>query len=160
MIDVKDFEMDGQSPEMTVKPIGFVGSKVKSKPEPAYDWHEEISQIKVDRKFSRALESLEEYSHIIVIYWLHQTDSNRISLEVHPRGDEKLPLVGLFASRSPYRPNPLGQKVVRLLRRQDDVLWVKGLDAINGTPVLDIKPYITDYDSVADATKPQWSQEE
>ena len=154
MINVKDIEMDRRLPKMFVKPIGFVSSDIKSKPEPGYDWREVVSQVNVDNEFSQALTGLEEYSHIIVIYWLHQADATRISLTVHPRGDKKLPLVGLFASRSPYRPNPVGQKVVRLLRRQENILWVEGLDAIDGTPVIDIKPYIPDYDSAADATTP------
>ena len=154
MINVKGLEMDRRLPKMFVEPIGFVSSDIKSKPEPGYDWREVVSQVNVDNEFSQALTGLEEYSHIIVIYWLHQADAARISLKVHPRGDKKLPLVGLFASRSPYRPNPVGQKVVKLLRRQDNILWVKGLDAIDGTPVIDIKPYIPDYDSAADATTP------
>ena len=160
MINVKDLEMNSRLPKMFVKPIGFVSSDIKSKPEPGYDWREVGSRIKVDKEFSQALAGLEEYSHIIIIYWLHQADAARMALKVHPRGDKKLPLVGLFASRSPYRPNPVGQKVVRLLRRRDNILWVEGLDAIDGTPVIDIKPYIPGYDSVTDATTPQWNQEE
>jgi tRNA-Thr(GGU) m(6)t(6)A37 methyltransferase TsaA len=152
--------MDSRLPIMFVKPIGFVSNDIKSRPEPGYDWRGVVSQVKVDNEFSQALAGLEEYSHIIVIYWLHQADTARISLKVHPRGDKKLPLVGLFASRSPYRPNPVGLKVVRLLRRQDNILWVEGLDAIDGTPVIDIKPYIPDYDSATDATTPRWNQEE
>ncbi len=152
--------MDNQPLQMLIRPIGFVSCKIKSKPGPEHDWHGVVSQIEVYNKLSQALENLEKYSHIIIIYWLHQTDAARISLKVHPRGDKNLPLVGLFASRSPYRPNPLGHKVVRLLKRQANILWVEGLDAIDGTPVVDIKPYIPGYDSITDATTPLWNQEE
>ena len=152
--------MDSQPLKMFVKPVGFVINKIKRKQEPGYDWREVVSRIEVDDKFSQALEGLEEYSHIIVIYWLHQADAARMALKVHPRGDKKLPLVGLFASRSPYRPNPVGEKAVRLLKRQGNILWVEGLDAIDGTPVIDIKPYIPGYDSAADATVPKWNQKE
>jgi tRNA-Thr(GGU) m(6)t(6)A37 methyltransferase TsaA len=144
--------MDNRLPKIVLKPIGFVDSGIKSRQEPGFDWSGVASQVKVDSEFSQALEGLEEYSHIIVIYWLHQADTARVALKVHPRGDKKLSLVGLFASRSPYRPNPIGQKVVRLLRRQDNILWVEGLDAIDATPVIDIKPYIPDYDTATDAT--------
>lgn len=157
---MKDLEMDNHLPEMCVKPIGFVSNKIKSKQKPGYDWWEVVSRVKVNGKFSQALEGLEEYSHIIIIYWLHQADVARMALKVHPRGDKELPLVGLFASRSPYRPNPVGQKVVRLIRRQGNILWVEGLDAIDGTPVIDIKPYIPGYDSAVDATVPRWNQKE
>lgn len=150
--------MDGQLPKMLVKPVGFVINNIKRKQVPGYDWWGVVSRIKVDDKFSEALEGLEGYSHIIVIYWLHQADAARMTLKVHPRGDKKLPLVGLFASRSPYRPNPVGEKLVRLLKRQDNILWVEGLDAIDSTPVIDIKPYIPGYDSAADATVPEWNQ--
>jgi tRNA-Thr(GGU) m(6)t(6)A37 methyltransferase TsaA len=69
---------------------------------------------------------------------------------------QELPLVGLFATRSPYRPNPVGKAAVRLLQRRGNVLRVRGLDAIDGTPVIDIKPYIPGYDSATDAKAPQW----
>lgn len=145
-------------PQMTVKPIGIVRSKIERTPKPEYDWHGVVSEIVVSSHLSDALDSLELYSHIIVIYWLHQADSSKMALRVHPKGKRELPLVGLFASRSPYRPNPVGQKTVRLLKHRGNVLLVEGLDAVNGTPVIDIKPYIPGYDSVADATVPPWTQ--
>ncbi len=151
--------MASQLPNMVVKPIGIVKSKIKKTPKPEYDWRGVASQIVVDSSLSEALEGLEGYSHIIVIYWLHQaTDASKMALKVHPKGNRGLPLVGLFASRSPYRPNPVGQKIVRLLKRRGSILWVEGLDAIDNTPVIDIKPYIPGYDSVAEATVPKWTE--
>jgi tRNA-Thr(GGU) m(6)t(6)A37 methyltransferase TsaA len=152
--------MKSQPLKMFVKPIGFVTTSIKSKPDSGYDWREVVTRIIINKKYIKALEGLEKYSHIIVIYWLHQADATSISLKVHPRGDRKRSLVGLFASRSPHRPNPVGEKVVKRLRKWDNILWVKGLDAIDGTPVIDIKPYIPDYDSPADAVVPKWNNEE
>jgi len=73
-----------------------------------------------------------------------------------PQGRPELPLTGLFATRAPHRPNPVGKATVRLLVRRCNRLRVQGLDAIDGTPVIDIKPYIPGYDSVADAEVPSW----
>lgn len=142
---------------MFFRPVALVSSQIKDKQPPGFNWDKVVSCIKVDSRYNQALERLEEYSHIIVIYWLNRSDADRVALKVHPRGDKELPLVGLFASRSPYRPNPVGQKVVRLLRRQDNRLWVEGLDAIDATPIIDIKPYIPDYDSVVDPRVPRWN---
>ena len=151
--------MADQLSEFTVKPIGVVKSSLKQKQTSDYNWQGVVSWIVIDDRFSEALDGLEEFSHIIVIYWMHKaSDPARMAFKVHPRGREDISPVGLFASRSPYRPNPLGQKLVRLLKRQGNVLRVQGLDAIDETPVIDIKPYIPGYDSVNDATAPQWTE--
>ena len=152
--------MNNKNTKIFFRPIALVNNQIKDKQPPGFNWDKVLSCIEVDSRYSQALEGLEEYSHIIVIYWLNRSDNNRIALKVHPRGDKKLPLVGLFASRSPYRPNPVGQKVVRLLRRQDNILWIEGLDAIDATPVIDIKPYIPDYDSAVDTRVPGWNHAE
>ncbi|MCL2150392.1 MAG: tRNA (N6-threonylcarbamoyladenosine(37)-N6)-methyltransferase TrmO [Dehalococcoidia bacterium] len=138
-------------------PIGRVHSPIKSTPKPEYDWRDVISEIIIAHPLALGLAGLERYSHIIVIYWAHQaTDPLDMALRVHYRGNPKLPIVGVFASRSPYRPNPLGQKVAELLEITSDVLRVRGLDALDGTPVLDIKPFIPDYDAPEGATAPRW----
>ena len=150
--------MAGRLSDITIRPIGIVRSRVKQKQQSDYNWQGIVSEVVIDSRFNEALDGLEGFSHIIVIYWLHQAvDPAKMALKVHPRGKQELPPAGLFASRSPYRPNPLGQKVVRLLERRDNVLRVQGLDAIDETPVIDIKPYIPGYDSVADATVPRWT---
>ncbi len=149
--------MANQLPDITLKPIGIVRNKVFQKPKAEYNWRGIISEIVVDSDFSEALDNLDEFSHIIVLYWMHQSAATgKLSAKVHPRGRRELPLVGLFATRSPYRPNPIGKATVRLLERQDNILKVEGLDAIDGTPVIDIKPYIPGYDSATDAEVPPW----
>ena len=149
--------MASELPSMTVKSVGVVRSEVKQQPRSQPDWWiETISEIVVDGGLIEALDRLEEFSHIIVLYWMHQVVEKKMLLKVHPRGRQELPLTGLFATRTPNRPNPIGKAIVRLLQRQDNILRVKGLDAIDGTPVIDIKPYIPGYDSADDAKIPQW----
>jgi tRNA (adenine37-N6)-methyltransferase len=95
---------------------------------------------------------------VLVIYWADRaTDPARMALTVRHRGDGKRPLVGVFASRSCFRPNPLGLKLARLLEVGNNLLRVEGLDALDGTPVLDIKPFTPGYDSAEGAASPEWA---
>jgi len=150
--------MSRQLPDMSLKAIGTVKNKVKQAPGPGFDWWGIASEIVVSNRLAEALDGLEEVSHIIVLYWMHQVaHSGELSLKVHPRGKPELPLVGLFATRSPNRPNPIGKATVRLLERQGNILKVEGLDATDGTPVIDIKPYIPGYDAATDAKVPPWT---
>ncbi len=145
------------SEDMTLKIIGIVRNGVKQPPGPGYDWERITSEIVVESSLTEALDGLENFSHIIVLYWMHQAAAaGEVPLKVHPMGKQELPLVGRFATRSPNRPNPIGKATVRLLECQGNTLRVEGLDAIDSTPVIDIKPYIPGYDSVADAKVPPW----
>ncbi len=151
--------MADKQPGMTLIAIGIVRSEVKQKQKPSFNWRQVVSEIVIDDDLAEGLDGLSEFSHIIVLYWMHQAvDSEKMAIKVCPQGRRNLPPVGLFASRSPYRPNPLGKATVRLLERRGNILRVAGLDAIDGTPVLDIKPYIPDYDSAADARAPKWTK--
>ncbi len=145
--------MVSELPNMTLKPIGIVRSSIKKSTR--RDFKKVISEIVVDSSLTEALDNLDEFSHIIVIYWMHQSRSPAPK-KVHPMGNPEHSLMGVFATRSPDRPNPIGKATVRLLQRQDNILKVKGLDAIDGTPVIDIKPYIPGYDSVDKAKVPSW----
>ncbi len=146
--------MADELPAMTLKAIGIVRSEIK---QPArHDWGEIVSDIVINSNLTEALEGLEKFSHIIVLYWMYQAASGKVPLKIHPMGKQELPLTGLFATRSPNRPNRIGKATVRLLQRQGNILRVEGLDAIDGTPVIDIKPYIPGYDSAANTTVPQW----
>ena len=140
---------------MELKAIGFVSNGIK---EPIrHGWREVVSEITVNSELTQALDGLEEFSHLIILYWMHQLDPERkLSLKVHPMGNTDLPLTGRLATRSPSRPNPVGQATVELLERRTNVLKVKGLDAIDGTPVIDIKPYIPGYDSADNARAVKW----
>ncbi len=146
--------MAGELPAIVLRPIGFVRNEVK---EPGRrEWAEIISEIAIDCRLIEALDGLEGFSHLIVLCWMHRVTDAEIPLKVHPGRRPEAPLVGLFASRSPNRPNRLAKATVRLLARRDNILKVQGLDAIDGTPVIDIKPYIPGYDSVAEARVPPW----
>jgi len=149
-------EMAGQPPVMNLKAIGTVRNGVRQLLR--HGWSEVVSDIVVDSNLAEALDGLEEFSHLIVLYWMHRlTPGRKLPLKVHPMGKPELPLVGRLATRSPSRPNPVGQATVRLLERRGNILKVKGLDAIDSTPVIDIKPYIPGYDSAADAKAPKWT---
>ena len=150
--------MTSELPGMTLRAIGIVRNVVKQPPKRVpFGWEKVVSDIEVDSSLTEALDGLEEFSHIVVLYWMHQVDTTgQLPMKVHPMGKQELPLVGLFATRSPHRPNPVGETTVRLLQRQGNILKVEGLDAIDGTPVIDIKPYVPEFDSAAKATVPQW----
>jgi tRNA-Thr(GGU) m(6)t(6)A37 methyltransferase TsaA len=126
--------------------------------EPRMDgWEDVRSDIIVREDLEGALDGLEGYSHLLVLFYAHRIpDEEKGKIHIHPRGDSRYPLVGIFATRSQLRPNAIGATIVPLLRRRKNILRVRGLDAINGTPVLDIKPYVPHYDSVADARVPDW----
>jgi tRNA-Thr(GGU) m(6)t(6)A37 methyltransferase TsaA len=140
---------------VSLRPIGVVRNNVF---EPMLDgWEDVRSDVIVLEELMPALDGIEQYSHIIVVFALHLVPESERALRIHPRGDPALPEQGVLATRSQRRPNPIGVSVVPLLRRRRNVLRVGGLDAIDGTPVLDIKPYLPPYDSVADATMPDWT---
>ncbi|MBP9096373.1 MAG: tRNA (N6-threonylcarbamoyladenosine(37)-N6)-methyltransferase TrmO [Ignavibacteria bacterium] len=106
------------------------------------NWGEIISIIELNDSFDEsALKGIEEFSHLEIIYYFDKVDDTKIITGArHPRNLEHLPEVGVFAQRVKNRPNKLGLTTVKLLRAENKTLHVKGLDAINGTPVLDIKP--------------------
>jgi tRNA-Thr(GGU) m(6)t(6)A37 methyltransferase TsaA len=144
--------------EIHLTPIGFVkNSLIEPKRE---DVQSVTSEIIVNEDLKEALSGIDEFSHIIVIYWMHLLPSSERSImKVHPERNQNLPLTGVFATRSPARPNPMGIATVKLLEHRDNILKVMGLDAINGTPVLDIKPYIPGSEPPTGAKTPGWLSE-
>jgi tRNA-Thr(GGU) m(6)t(6)A37 methyltransferase TsaA len=146
--------MNMELPEVTFKAIGIIKNEIK---EPVRrDSEDVISEIIIDPALTEALDDLDRFSHIIVLYWIHRS-RRPAPMKVHPRGNPERALTGVFATRSPSRPNPIGKATVQLRQRQDNILEVQGLDAIDGTPVLDIKPYIPGYDSIdGDCQTPSW----
>ena len=144
--------------DMKIKTIGIVKNSVKEPKDD--DWTTVVSEIIINKKYEQALDQVDGFSHILVLYWMNRiTPAKRLKLKVHPKRRKDLPLVGVFATRSPARPNPIGLTTARVLERSGNVLKVTGLDAIDGTPVLDIKPYIPGYDSPARAKTPAWMKE-
>jgi tRNA-Thr(GGU) m(6)t(6)A37 methyltransferase TsaA len=139
---------------LEVEPIGWVRNDISDSQDVA--WEEIESQVVIEERFSEALEGLEEFSHIIVIFWLHKRKEESPPLKIHPEQREDMPLVGVLATRAPVRPNPIGLTVVPLLERRGNILVVRGLDAYDGTPVLDIKPYLPKGDHIPEAKIPEW----
>ena len=129
--------------EIRMRPIGVVHSPYKKPEDAPPQGGETVSRIEIFKEFKEGLRDLEGFSHLHIIYWLHR--SRRYSLLVRTPWDTRLH--GVFATRSPRRPNPIGYAVVELLAVEGNVLVVRGLDAIEGTPVLDIKPYFSGIDA-------------
>lgn len=143
-------------PDVVISPIGYVRSKVKeTRPD---GWDAVECDVVLRPELEPMLLNLADYSHVIVVFWPHRVpDEVRGSKpQLHPRDDLQYPLMGVLATRSQVRPNPVLTSPVRLLSVKGNVLRVRGLDAIDGTPVLDVKPYLPHYDSVLDARVPEW----
>jgi tRNA-Thr(GGU) m(6)t(6)A37 methyltransferase TsaA len=107
-----------------------------------------VAEIHVLETYAAGLEGIERSSHLIVLYWLDRAE--RGLLFAKPPGETRER--GVFSTRSPARPNPIGLGTVDLVRREGDILVVRGLDALDGTPVLDIKPYSPEIDCIPEAT--------
>lgn len=141
--------------KIVLTPIGFV--KTDAVGEEIRD-RSRTSKIIVKSEFVQALDGISSYSHLFVLFWLNQIkDDERKTLKVHPRGKTDLPLSGVFAVRTMLRPNPIGLTIVEIVDVHSNVLTIKGLDAYNGTPVLDIKPY-DPWDVVENPKVPSWWQ--
>lgn len=121
------------------------------------NWGNVLSRLLIDEEFKGGLQGLEQFSHALIITFLQQASFDRERhLIRRPRGLESMPLVGIFSQRAKDRPNPIGVTAVQIVTVGADFVEVKGLDAIDGTPILDVKPYYPQYDLVGDATVPNW----
>lgn len=141
---------------VSIRPIGVVRNGVR---QPRMDgWAHVRSDILFREELTDALDGIEGYSHVVVVFAFDRVPESELKLRVRPRGDERIPEQGVLATRSQVRPSPIGVSVVRLLRRRRNVIRVEGLDAIDGTPVLDLKPYFPNYDAVSDAGIPEWAR--
>ncbi len=145
-------------PEIALRPIGRVRNAIKDRSAVNWDeWEGVESELIIDPALTDGLDGLEGFSHIVVIFWMHRSPPFSPSrLRIHPRGDENIPLTGVFATRSPVRPNSLGMTTVSLLERKRNVLRVKGLDGLDGSPIIDIKPYLPHNDSVREVKLADW----
>ncbi|MEM3626951.1 MAG: tRNA (N6-threonylcarbamoyladenosine(37)-N6)-methyltransferase TrmO [Candidatus Bathyarchaeia archaeon] len=120
---------------------------------------EEEAKIRIFPEFCAGLKGIEEFSHAIILYWIHLRDNEeeRRTLLVFPKRHSVDVETGVFACRSPSRPNPIGLCVVELLKIEDCILTVKNLDAIENSPIIDIKPYIPRADLIPNARAPEWT---
>lgn len=124
-------------PPLRVRTIGYVKNEF-DEPAPSEQIRSAESRIIIDPSLVEGIIGLEPGQQIMVIFYFHRSES--YDLLQHPRGDRNRPKQGVFALRSPQRPNPIGVTVVELVNIEGNVLHVQGLDAIDGTPVLDLKP--------------------
>jgi tRNA-Thr(GGU) m(6)t(6)A37 methyltransferase TsaA len=145
-------------PELIIHPIGRV---VQGRPVGARDdpWQKQEAVIEIAPAWTEALHRIEGFSHIWVLWWLDRYDEPPKRRRVRPERREEMPLVGILATRSPRRPNPIAMTAVRLLEHKGSRLRVQGLDAFEGTPVLDIKPYLRRGDLIPEATMPDWLEQ-
>ncbi len=147
--------MSKDLPEIRFKAIGTVQNEIKKR-----HWQDTknvISEIVLDPALTEGLDDIEDFSHLIIIFFIHKSHLP-FPLKVQPRFRVEPGQVGVFASRSPDRPNPMGKTIVKLLERRENVLKVQGLDAMDGTPVIDIKPFIPEIDAVKNAKVPPWAK--
>ncbi len=131
--------------------IGTIQSPYKDTADAPPQGTDTLATITIDADVTEGLTDIEGFSHLHIFYWLHQ--SKGYDTMVHTPWD-RTPH-GLFTTRTPHRPNPIGYAVVELVKREKNILHVKGLDALDGTPVLDIKPYVPSRDARPDA-HPGW----
>jgi len=140
--------------EIRYQPIGIIHSPFKKpqgtpiQPAGAKGIH---GSVEVFREYTEGLKDLEGFSHIILLYHFHL--SKRASLRVKPFMDKETH--GVFAMRGPSRPNPIGISVVRLMRVENTTLFIQDVDIVDGTPLLDIKPYVPEFD-IRDVEKIGW----
>ncbi len=144
--------------DIILQPIGVVRNSVKDSKPPGYDWSGVTSRIVVRPELADGLLGLETYSHLNVLFWPHLIPAGIIGSKhrLHPRDDPRNPLQGILATRSQIRFNPVLVTAVPLLSVKGNAIMVRGLDAIDGTPVLDVKPYVPHFDSIPDAKVPEW----
>jgi len=163
--------------EIKLYPVGSVSSPIKDvtlkageeglqhtgKREQIRENHHRIKntvcELVILEAWQDLLDGIEEFSHALVLYWPHLLEPGRRELhKVHPQGRKELPLTGIFATRSPARPNPILVSVVRILERRNHVLKVAGLEAVDGSPIIDIKPHIVAYDTQEQPRVAPWME--
>ena len=134
-----------QSAGFTVRPIGVV-KKLEGR-----------TLIVLNKKYQPGLLGLDRFSHVYVVWWFNRNDTpeGRATLQVHPRGNRRNPLTGVFATRSPRRPNLIALTLCKIVSVKANVVEVETIDAFADTPVLDMKPFIPGYDSATDARSPE-----
>lgn len=114
--------------------------------------------LRIYGEYREGLLGIEEFSHLIVYFWFDRNDTSegRAVLKVHPRKDPGIPLHGVFATRSPLRPNLIGMSICHIISLRQHIIEVDWTDALDDTPIIDIKPYIPQSDAVPDAVVPDW----
>lgn len=141
----------------TIKPIAVVDNQRTEIQDD--NWGEIISIIRLNEDLSEeSIKGIEEFSHLEILFYFHKVSDDKIQYEArHPRNNKEWPEVGIFAQRGKNRPNRLGSTIVELVERKQNELIVKGLDAIQETPVIDIKPVMKEFLPKSEVKQPKWS---
>ena len=123
-------------------------------------WGAVVSEIELNVDIpADAFNGIEDFSHLEIIFHFNKADKSKTIFSGHPRGNKAWPNVGIFAQRKKDRPNGIGLTIVELVKREGNKIWVKYLDAVDGTPVLDIKPVMKEFLPTNEIKQPQWSSE-
>ncbi|MEO8209688.1 MAG: SAM-dependent methyltransferase [bacterium] len=143
----------------SIEPIAFVRNTRKEIEDDF--WGDVISKIVVSEKISEdSLKGIGDFSHLEIIFYFHLADLTKMNIPAtHPRENKKFPKVGIFAQRKKARPNLLGSTIVTLISSRKNVLTVSGLDAVDGTPVIDIKPVLREFLPDNKIVQPDWATE-
>ena len=137
-----------------MQPIGYVKNEVTQRKDNS--WGDDTSTVVLNDEFKTGLTGLEDFSHAIILFHLDKAKYEKEKhLQRRPQNRDDMPLVGIFSQRGKDRPNQIGMTSVEIISVTDSTLTVKGLDAIDGTPILDIKPYYPVYDK-KEARVPEW----
>ena len=145
--------------ETGIEPIGVVRGHRDARRDD--DWDTEVSTIEIDQRFPpEATAGLDDFSHVEVVFRFHGVSDDQVTTDArHPRNNPDWPKVGIFAQRASKRPNRLGVTVCRLLSVDGRTIRVQGLDAIDGTPVLDVKPVMAEFLPRGELRQPAWSSD-
>ncbi|MEL3961253.1 SAM-dependent methyltransferase [Lysinibacillus endophyticus] len=140
-----------------IGPVAFVKNNRKEILDD--NWGSIISTIELAENIDKSsLKGIEEFSHLEIIFYFNKVEDNKIQYEArHPRNNPDFPLVGIFAQRGKNRPNKLGVTIVKLIEVKNRQLLVEGLDAIDGTPIIDIKPVMNEFLPKEKVKQPNWS---
>ncbi|GGE62781.1 tRNA (N6-threonylcarbamoyladenosine(37)-N6)-methyltransferase TrmO [Priestia taiwanensis] len=142
-----------------LKPIAYVRN---NRDEVIDDnWGDMISEVELTDEFSEeSIQGIEEFSHLDVIFYMDQVEDEQIQTKARrPRNNPNHPLVGIFAQRGKNRPNKLGVTTVKVIRLEGRNIIVQGLDAVNGTPVIDMKPVMKEFLPKGEVTQPTWTHD-
>ncbi|MFC1909354.1 tRNA (N6-threonylcarbamoyladenosine(37)-N6)-methyltransferase TrmO [Chloroflexota bacterium] len=139
--------------QISIEPIGYVANNIDSPVDSG--WGQIESRIVLKEELASTLLGLGDFSHLIIVFWMYQAEYPSI-LQRRPQNRHDMPEVGLFAQRSKHRPNPIGITTVPVIKIIGHEIVVRGLDAIDTTPILDIKPYYSQYDRPAGVRVPEW----
>lgn len=145
--------------QFAIEPIGFVQS-VRQSPEDDFWGGEQACIALVSSYPPESLQGLSEFSHVEVVFLFHEVDPRKVVVGArHPRNNESWPEVGIFSQRAKNRPNRLGSTICKMVRVEGTRLYVSELDAINETPVIDIKPVMIEFLPREEVRQPPWATE-